>query len=38
MNVTPEHPIYIEGKGWLNAEKLVIGDRLRQIDGGWVAE
>ena len=38
LHVTPEHPIYVEGKGWLNAENLSIGDRLRRSDGGlaWV--
>jgi hypothetical protein len=35
MQVTPEHPVYIEGKGWLNAENLSIGDRLRRADGGY---
>ncbi len=28
-------PIYVEGKGWLNAGELAEGDRLRRIDGGW---
>jgi len=35
MEVTSEHPIYVEGKGWLHAENLSIGDRLRRADGGW---
>ena len=35
MHVTPEHPIYIDDKGWLNVKRLVIGDRLRRIGGGW---
>ncbi|MCP4370963.1 MAG: hypothetical protein GY797_23040, partial [Deltaproteobacteria bacterium] len=34
LNVTTDHPIYIEGQGWLNAENLSIGDRLRRSDGG----
>ncbi len=34
MEVTPEHPIYIKGKGWLWAENLSIGDQLRRSDGG----
>ena len=34
MEVTPEHPVYVEGKGWLWAENLSIGDRLRRADGG----
>jgi hypothetical protein len=37
MEVTPEHPLYIEGKGWLKAEAVTAGDRLRRIDGGWAA-
>ena len=35
MHVTPEHPIYVEGTGWLWAENLALGDRLRRADGGW---
>jgi hypothetical protein len=35
MEVTPEHPLYVEGKGWLKAEAVTAGDRLRRIDGGW---
>ncbi len=35
MEVTPDHPIYVEGKGWVKAEDLAEGDRLRRIDGGW---
>ncbi|MCB0032698.1 MAG: hypothetical protein KDE51_01660, partial [Anaerolineales bacterium] len=34
MNVTPEHPIYVEGDGWLHANNLEAGDRLRLADGG----
>ena len=34
LQVTPEHPIYVEGQGWLNAENLSIGDTLRRADGG----
>ncbi len=34
LNVTANHPIYIENQGWLNAENLSIGDRLRRADGG----
>ena len=34
MEVTPEHPIYVEGQGWLWAENLSIGDTLRRADGG----
>jgi hypothetical protein len=35
MEITPGHPVYVEGKGWVDAEKLVVGDRLRRTDGGW---
>jgi hypothetical protein len=34
METTPDHPIYVEGQGWLNAENLSLGDRLRRADGG----
>ncbi|MCP5101439.1 MAG: hypothetical protein GY943_38325, partial [Chloroflexi bacterium] len=34
LNVTADHPLYIENQGWLNAENLSIGDRLRRADGG----
>ncbi len=34
MEITPDHPVYVEGKGWLWAENLAIGDRLRRADGG----
>jgi hypothetical protein len=34
MEITPDHPVYVEGKGWLWAENLFIGDRLRRADGG----
>ncbi len=37
MEVTPDHPIYIEGQGWVEAGALTVGDRLRRIDGGWAA-
>jgi hypothetical protein len=34
LGVTSEHPFWIEGQGWVPAEKLKDGDRLRRIDGG----
>ena len=34
MHVTAGHPIYVEGKGWLDAENLQVGERLRRADGG----
>ena len=36
MEITPGHPVYVEIKGWLKAEDLTLGDRLRRKDGGWV--
>lgn len=33
IETTPEHPFYVEGKGWVNAEDLRIGDKIRQADG-----
>lgn len=35
MDITPGHPVYIEDKGWVIAENLTEGDRLRRADGGW---
>jgi hypothetical protein len=35
MEVTAEHPIYVEGKGWLLAENLEVGDELRTADDIW---
>ena len=26
--VTPNHPVYVEGRGWIDAEDLALGDRL----------
>ena len=34
MKVTPGHPIYVENEGWLLAENLELGARLRRADGG----
>lgn len=34
MQITSEHPVYVEGKGWTPAENPVTGDRLRHSDGG----
>ncbi len=35
MEVTPNHPLYIESRGWVNAEDVAIGDSLRRKDGGF---
>lgn len=33
IETTPEHPFYVEGKGWVLAEDLEIGDQIRKSDG-----
>jgi RHS repeat-associated protein len=33
IETTPEHPFYVEDKGWVEAEDLKIGDEVRQADG-----
>ena len=33
IRTTAEHPFWIEGKGWLAVNQLVIGDRLLSSDG-----
>jgi hypothetical protein len=33
IETTPEHPFYVEDKGWVNAEDLRTGDEVRQADG-----
>ncbi len=33
---TPDHPVYVEEKGWMWAENLETGDQLRQADGNFV--
>jgi hypothetical protein len=35
MEITPDHLVYVEGKGWLWAENLAVGDRLRRADGTY---
>ncbi len=35
MEVTPDHPLYIEGRGWVAAEDVAVGDSLRRKDGGF---
>ena len=36
IRTTPEHPFYVEGKGWTPAKSLVAGDLLRSHDGRWL--
>jgi hypothetical protein len=33
IETTPEHPFYVEGKGWVEAKDLRTGMRVRQADG-----
>ena len=33
IETTPEHPFYLEGEGWVNAEDLQVGADLRNADG-----
>ena len=35
MSITPAHPVYVEGRGWVDAAEVAVGDRLRRQDGGW---
>lgn len=34
MQITADHPVYVEGQGWVLAENLGLGERLRRADGG----
>jgi len=34
MEITPDHPVYVEDEGWLLAENVEEGGRLRRADGG----
>jgi len=33
INATPEHPFWVQGKGWVNAEELNRADPITTIDG-----
>jgi hypothetical protein len=35
VRATSGHPFYAQGRGWIRAEELVAGDRLRTAAGGW---
>src|SRR5262249_11937433 len=35
IRTTPEHPFFVDGKGWTAAGALAEGDRIR-ADSGWV--
>jgi len=34
IEVTPEHPFYVQGRGWVPANELVAGDILQSLSGG----
>jgi RHS repeat-associated protein len=36
FRVTPDHPIYARGRGWVAAGSLREGDELSGEDGGWL--
>ena len=35
IETTPSHPVYVEENGWLWAENLEPGDKLRTADDSW---
>jgi len=37
IQTTPEHPFYVEGKGWVRAGSLEVGDKLLTSDNGTLA-
>ncbi len=36
LGVTAEHPLYVGGRGWVQAGDLVVGDRIVNADGGVI--
>lgn len=36
FEVTGEHPFWVAEKGWVGASDLVLGQRIRGIEGGWL--
>ena len=38
INVTAEHPFFVEGKGWTTVKELKVGDRFKTIDGKSIEE
>jgi hypothetical protein len=36
IRTTAEHPFWVRGHGWVDAQQLEPGDLLRTHDGGWV--
>ncbi len=37
IRATVDHPFLVQGRGWIEARRLRIGDRLRTADGKLVA-
>jgi chemotaxis methyl-accepting protein methylase len=37
LTATPEHPFWVEGRGWTAARALQAGDRLRTVEGHSIA-
>ena len=37
IRVTPEHPLWVWGRGWVSAKLLEPGDKLRSDDEEWIA-
>jgi hypothetical protein len=37
IRTTAEHPFWVDGKGWLPAGELQVGDLLSSHDGQWLA-
>jgi len=37
IETTAEHPFYVDGRGWVCAHELRVGDRLNSHDGQWLA-
>ena len=36
VGTTHEHPFFVRGRGWVNANQLRVGDELRLLEPGWV--
>ncbi len=35
IDTTPEHPFYVAARGWVEAGRLAVGDRIRRVDGSY---
>ena len=35
LQMTPDHPVYRLGDGWVPVSELVVADRVQVLDGGW---